>query len=188
MEKGYTKRASWHSSIVATGRPQIGPRSFYQTMGKQKHGQSQTHTHTHKINLLLTPLLTLPGGIVQTSGEGLQLSNPGGITRLSSSKMTPGVSLILHLSGEHLSLYISGDTKKLQNFSKWDSILLSSAYSNPSFFWEGKCMTTSPKSLVSMFRKNSLGCPLLLYHFGPDALGRGIGKSKESRWFCPGPA
>ena len=98
--------------IVGTGRPQIGPRPSYQTMGKQKHGQSQKKTHTHKINLLLTPFLTLPGRIVQTSGERLQLSNPGGITRLSSSKMTPRVSSILHLSGEHLSLYISGDTKK----------------------------------------------------------------------------
>ena len=148
---------------------------------------THTNTHTHKINLLLTPLLTLTGRIVQTSGERLQLSNPGGITRLSSSKMTPGVSSILHLSGEHLWLCISGDTKKLQNFSKWDSILLSSAYNNPSFFWEGKCMTTSPKSLVSVFRKKSVGCPLLLYHFGPDTLGRGIGKSRESGWFCPGP-
>lgn len=172
--------------IVALGKPQIGPRSFYQTSGKRNR-ISHKHTHTHKINLLLTPLLTLPGRVVQTLGEGLQFSNPGGITRLWSSKMTPGLSSILHLTGEHISLYISDNTKKLQNFSKWDIILLSSAYNNPSFFWEGKCIATSLKSLVNVFRKKLLGCPLLLYHFGLDALGRGIG-SQETMWFCPGPA
>lgn len=89
--------------IIATGRTQIGTRSFYQTSGK-RNMISHKNTDTHKINLLLTSLLTLPGRVVETLEEGLQFSNPGGITRLSSPKMTPGVSSIFHLTGEHLSL------------------------------------------------------------------------------------
>ena len=178
MEKGCTP--NMHHDMLYSCYGQVTDRAqiFLSCHGERKTW-SVTHTHTHKMNPLLTPLLTLRGRAGQAWGEGLQRSNLGRISRPSSPKTAPGVSSILHPTGERFSLYISGETKKLQNFSELDILLLSSACNNPSFFREGKCITTSLMTLVSMFRKRSLGCPLLLFYSGPDALGRGVGKSKD---------